>query len=77
MATETDRKFLQTLEQVGQLSLSQSIATEKGRNLSRAYKYQAFGTLFSGAMKAQPLMPSTPATTTTPTFYGNTFDRAF
>ena len=75
--TETDRKFLQTLEQVGQLSLSQSIATEKGRNLSRAYKYQAFGTLFSGAMKAQPLMPSTPATTTTPTFYGNTFDRAF
>ena len=76
-ATETDRKFLQTLEQVGQLSLSQSIATEKGRNLSRAYKYQAFGTLFSGAMKAQPLMPSTPATTTTPTFYGNTFDRAF
>ena len=76
-ATETDRKFLQTLEQVGQLSLSQSIATEKGRNLSRAYKYQAFGTLFSGAMKAQPFMPSTPATTTTPTFYGNTFDRAF
>ena len=76
-ATETDRKFLQTLEQVGQLSLSQSIATEKGRNLSRAYKYQAFGTLFSGAMKAQPLMPKTAATTTTPTFYGNTFDRAF
>ena len=59
MATETDRKFLQTLEQVGQLSLSQSIATEKGRNLSRAYKYQAFGTLFSGAMKAQPLMSNT------------------
>ena len=77
MATETDRKFLQTLEQVGQLSLSQSIASERGRNLSRAYKYQAFGTLFSGAMKAQPLMPSNPATTTTPTFYGNTFDRAF
>jgi len=77
MATETDRKFLQTLEQVGQLSLSQSIASERGRNLSRAYRYQAFGTLFSGAMKAQPLMPKTATTTTTPTFYGNTFDRAF
>ena len=68
MATETDRKFLQTLEKVGQLSLSQSIASEKGRNLSRAYKYQAFGTLFSGAMKAQPLMAgSSPYSATTRT----------
>ena len=68
LATETDRKFLQTLEKVGQLSLSQSIASEKGRNLSRAYKYQAFGTLFSGAMKAQPLMAgSSPYSATTRT----------
>ena len=68
LATETDRKFLQTLEKVGQLSLSQSIASEKGRNLSRGYKYQAFGTLFSGAMKAQPLMAgSSPYSATTRT----------
>ena len=77
MATETDRAFLQSLQEQGKLSLAQSMASERGRNLSRAYRFQAFGTLFSGAMKAQPLMPSTPATTTTPTFYGNTFDRAF
>ena len=42
------------------MSLAQTVATEKGRNLSRAYRYQAFGTLFSGAMKAQPLMGGTP-----------------
>jgi len=57
-ATETDRKYLQSLQQVGKLSLAQTVATEKGRNLARAYRYQAFGTLISGAMKAQPLMSS-------------------
>jgi hypothetical protein len=61
-ATETDRKFLQSLNEVSRLSLAQTIADEKGRNLSRAYRYQAFGTLFSGAMKAQPLMPNTSTT---------------
>lgn len=55
-ATETDRKYLQSLQQVGKLSLAQTVATEKGRNLARAYRYQAFGTLISGAMKTQPLM---------------------
>ena len=59
-ATETDRKFLQSLNEQARLSLAQTVATEKGRNLSRAYRYQAFGTLFSGAMKAQPLMPNSP-----------------
>lgn len=58
MATETDRAYLQSLQEVGKLSLAQSISTERGRNLSRAYKYQAFGTLFSSAMKAKPLMPN-------------------
>ena len=57
-STETDRKYLQSLQQVGKLSLAQTVATEKGRNLARAYRYQAFGTLISGAMKAQPLMPN-------------------
>lgn len=60
MATETDRKFLQSLNEQARLSLAQTVAMEKGRNLSRAYRYQAFGTLFSGAMKAQPLMPNSP-----------------
>jgi len=63
-ATETDRKFLQSLNEQAKLSLAQTIATEKGRNLSRAYRYQAFGTLFSGAMKAQPLMGSSTVSTT-------------
>ena len=59
MATETDRAFLQSLQEQGKLSLAQTMASERGRNLSRAYRFQAFGTLFSGAMKAQPLMPNT------------------
>ena len=32
------------------------MALEKGRNLSKAYQYQAFGTLFSGAMQTSRLM---------------------
>ena len=60
MATETDRAFLQSLNQQAGLSLSQTVAMERGRNLSRAYTYQAFGTLFSSAMKAQPLMSKSP-----------------
>jgi|9_EtaG_2_1085328.scaffolds.fasta_scaffold09270_2 hypothetical protein len=60
MATETDRAFLQNLSEQAKLSSQQSMALEKGRNLSKAYQYQAFGTLFSGAMKAQPLMGSSP-----------------
>ncbi len=68
MATETDRKFLQSLNEQARLSLAQTVAMEKGRNLSRAYRYQAFGTLFSGAMKAQPLMAgSSPYSATTRT----------
>ena len=67
MATETDRKFLQSLNEQARLSLAQTVAMEKGRNLSRAYRYQAFGTLFSGAMKAQPLMAGS-ATTGQPNY---------
>lgn len=57
--TETDRKFVEALQTQAYLSLGKTIAAERGRNLSRAYRYQAFGTLFSGAMKAQPLMAGT------------------
>ena len=64
---------------ISQLSLSKNIATEQGNNLAKAYEYQAFGTLFSSALQAKPLMPN-PSTGTksvlSPQFrrvgYGNT-----
>lgn len=56
MSTETDRAFLQNLSEQAKLSSQQSMAFEKGRNLSKAYQYQAFGTLFSGAMQTSRLM---------------------
>lgn len=56
MSTETDRAFLQNLSEQAKLSSQQSMALEKGRNLSKAYQYQAFGTLFSGAMQTSRLM---------------------
>ena len=56
MATETDRRYLQALNQKAQFSLGKTIATEKGNNIARAYEYQAFGTLMSGAMEAGPLI---------------------
>jgi len=59
MATETDRAFVDALQTQAYLSLGKTIAAERGRNLARAYRYQAFGSLFSGAMKAQPLMSGT------------------
>jgi hypothetical protein len=46
------------------LSLGKTIAAERGKNLARAYRYQAFGSLFSGAMKAQPLMGGNPTNPT-------------
>ena len=78
-ATEVDRKFLDQLQTQAQLSLSKNIATEQGNNLAKAYEYQAFGTLFSSALQAKPLMPN-PSTGTksvlSPQFrrvgYGNT-----
>ena len=51
-ATETDRKFLQSLNEQARLSLAQTVAMEKGRNLSRAYRYQAFGSVLRGAYQA-------------------------
>jgi len=64
MATETDRAFVDALQTQAYLSLGKTIASERGRNLARAYRYQAFGTLFSGAMKAQSLMPNNPTNPT-------------
>lgn len=58
MSVETDRRYLEAVQQQAMLSLGKTIAAERGRNLARAYRYQAFGSLLSGAMKAQPLMPN-------------------
>ena len=68
MATEVGRARVQELATLGKLSQAQQIADERGRNRAKALRYQAFGTLIGGAMKAQPLMGSTPApATVTPT----------
>ena len=62
MSVETDRRYLEAVQQQAMLSLGKTIAAERGRNLARAYRYQAFGSLLSGAMKAQPLMAGTGTT---------------
>ena len=66
MATEVGRARVQELATIGKLSQAQQIASERGRNRARAFRYQAFGSLISGAMKAQPLMGSAPTASITP-----------
>lgn len=66
MATEVGRARVQELATVAKISSAQQMATERGRNRARAFRYQAFGTLISGAMKAQPLMGSAPTASVTP-----------
>lgn len=56
IGVETDRAYLQSLSEQAKLSAQSAMAMEKGRNISRAYQYQAFGTLFSGAMQTQKLI---------------------
>jgi len=56
MATESGRARIQNLAQLAKLSNAQAMAGERGRNLARAYRYQAFGTLLSGGMKANKLI---------------------
>ena len=64
MGVETDRRYLEAVQQQAMLSLGKTIAAERGKNLARAYRYQAFGSLLSGAMKAQPLMGGNPTNPT-------------
>ena len=66
MATEVGRARVQELATIGKLSQAQQIAGERGRNRARAFRYQAFGSLISGAMKAAPLMGSAPTASITP-----------
>jgi hypothetical protein len=60
MATEVGRARVQELATIGKLTQAQEIADERGRNRARAFRYQAFGSLIGGAMKAQPLMGGSP-----------------
>ena len=66
MATEVGRARVQELATIGKLSQAQQIAGERGRNRARAFRYQAFGSIISGAMKAAPLMGSAPTASITP-----------
>ncbi len=66
MATEVGRARVQELATLGKLSQAQQIASERGRNRARAFRYQAFGSLIGGAMKAAPLMGSAPTASVTP-----------
>ena len=66
MATEVGRAKVQELATLGKLSQAQQIASERGRNRARAFRYQAFGSLIGGAMKAAPLMGSAPTASVTP-----------
>ena len=66
MATEVGRARVQELATIGKLSQAQQIAGERGRNRARAMRYQAFGSLLGGAMKATPLMGSAPTPSITP-----------
>ena len=66
MATEVGRARVQELATIGKLSQAQQIAGERGRNRARAFRYQAFGSIIGGAMKAAPLMGSAPTASITP-----------
>ena len=65
MSTEVGRARVQELATLGKLSSAQQIAGERGRNRARAFRYQAFGSLLGGAMKAAPLMGSAPTASIT------------
>jgi hypothetical protein len=47
----------------GKLSFQRNMAIQKGNNLARGYRFQALGTLVSGAYKASTLMPPSGGTT--------------
>jgi len=76
--TDVTRLRIDTAMKIGQSSLQSSMEMLQAQNRANAYKLQALGSIMSGATKAYPLMPNSPASTpTTPTIYTQTFDRAF
>ena len=58
MATEVGRARVQELATIAKLSSAQQMATERGRNRARAFRYQAYSSLISGGMKANSLSGS-------------------
>ena len=54
-SVDVARANVQLLGEQAQRTLAQRIATEKGNNMARAYRYQAFGTIIKGAYQADRL----------------------
>ena len=54
-SVSVDRARVQLAGEQAQRSFSQSMATMKGNNLARAYRYQAFGTIIRGAYQVDRL----------------------
>ena len=76
--TDVTRMRIDKSMQIGQASAQSQMAMLQAQNRANAYRFQALGAIMSGATKAYPLMPNSPASTpTSPTIYTNTFDRAF
>ena len=74
-ATDVTRANVQSVMEQSKLAFQKNMALEKGRNIARGYRYQAFGTLLQGAYQTKGLLPKAP--TAQPTYYGQTFNRAF
>lgn len=55
--TDANRARVQLAMEQGKLSFQRNMAIQKGKNLARGYRFQALGTLVSGAYKASTLMP--------------------
>ena len=60
ISDDSNRAYYQYLMGQSGMEQQKQMVLEKGRNMARAYNYQAFGTLFSGAMKAKPLIGGSP-----------------
>lgn len=54
-SVDVARANVQFLGQQAQRTLAQRMATEKGNNMARAYRYQAFGTVIKGAYQVDRL----------------------
>ena len=74
-ATDVTRANVQSVMEQSKLAFQKDMALEKGSNIARGYRYQAFGTLLQGAYQTKGLLPKT--STAQPTYYGQTFNRAF
>ena len=61
--TDANRARVQLAMEQGKLSFQRNMAIQKGNNLARGYRFQALGTLVSGAYKASTLMPPSGGTT--------------